>query len=107
MKLIENLRNARPDISFSSDFIVGYPGETDDDIAATISLIEQVGYSQAYSFKFSKRPGPPAGEMANQVPEKIKEERLSRLQTLLNEKQADFNERFIGKTIPVLLDRYG
>ena len=107
LKLIENLRNARPDISFSSDFIVGYPGETDDDFAATISLIEQVGYSQAYSFKFSKRPGTPAGEMANQVPEKIKEERLSRLQTLLNEKQVDFNERFIGKTIPVLLDRYG
>lgn len=107
MELIENLRNVRPDISFSSDFIVGYPGETDKDFAATISLIKHVEFSQGYSFKFSKRPGTPAADMNKQVPEKIKDERLSCLQTLLHEKQTAFNKNSMGKTIPVLLDRYG
>ena len=99
LELIENLRNARPDISFSSDFIVGYPGETDNDFAATISLIEDVEFSQGYSFKFSKRPGTPAAEMNKQVPERIKDERLSCLQALLHEKQTAFNKNFIGLAI--------
>ena len=95
------------DIALSSDFIVGHPGETDEDFEATLSLVEQVGYAQAYSFKYSPRPGTPASAMEDVVPEAVKSERLARLQGLLNKQQIEFNEGFVGELVPVLLDRYG
>jgi len=108
VKAIERLRRARPDIGLSSDFIVGFPGETDADFADTLRLIEQVGYAQAYSFKYSPRPGTPAADMDTlQVPEEIKGERLAVLQDLLNRQQIAFNRAAIGTTLPVLFDRVG
>ncbi|MGB0630361.1 MAG: tRNA (N6-isopentenyl adenosine(37)-C2)-methylthiotransferase MiaB [Alphaproteobacteria bacterium] len=107
LDILDSLRSARPDIALSSDFIVGHPGETDGDFDATMSLVEQVGYAQAYSFKYSSRPGTPASAMEDAVPEGVKSERLARLQALLNSQQQDFNDRFVGDTVPVLLDRRG
>ena len=107
LKIIDLLRAARPDIALSSDFIVGHPGETDADFDATLDLIREVGYAQAYSFKYSPRPGTPAAAMEEAVPEEVKSERLARLQALLNEQQMSFNETFIGTTLPVLFDRPG
>jgi tRNA-2-methylthio-N6-dimethylallyladenosine synthase len=107
LKIIDLLRAARPDIALSSDFIVGHPGETDADFDATLDLIREVGYAQAYSFKYSPRPGTPAAAMEDAVPEEVKSERLARLQALLNEQQMSFNETFIGTTLPVLFDRPG
>ncbi len=107
LAILDALRGARPDIALSSDFIVGHPGETDEDFEATLSLVERVGYAQAYSFKYSPRPGTPASAMDDAVPEDIKGERLSRLQSLLNMQQVAFNERYVGQVVPVLLDRKG
>ncbi|MBK20581.1 MAG: tRNA (N6-isopentenyl adenosine(37)-C2)-methylthiotransferase MiaB [Rhodospirillaceae bacterium] len=107
LDIIEKLKMARPDLALSSDFIVGHPGETEEDFAATLALIETVGYAQAYSFKYSKRPGTPASDMDDQVPEDIKSERLARLQGLLNQQQITFNNNFVGERIPVLFDRRG
>ncbi len=107
LNIIDGLRAARPDIALSSDFIVGHPGETDADFEATMGLIRKVGYAQAYSFKYSPRPGTPAAAMEDAVPEDVKSERLARLQSLINEQQVLFNETFVGRTIPVLLDRLG
>jgi tRNA-2-methylthio-N6-dimethylallyladenosine synthase len=106
-KIIEQARAARPDIAFSSDFIVGFPGETDKDFEDTLQLVRDVQFSQAYSFKYSARPGTPASSMANHVPEKVKEQRLAVLQELLFSQQRAFNEAHIGTTIPVLFDRMG
>jgi tRNA-2-methylthio-N6-dimethylallyladenosine synthase len=88
----------------SSDFIIGFPGETDEDFEATIDLVRTVGYSSAYSFKYSARPGTPAANMQNLVRENIKDERLQRLQSLLFEQAISFNQSFIGKTVEVLFD---
>lgn len=107
LAIIEDLRAARPDIALSSDFIVGHPGETDADFEATLGLIGAVGYAQAYSFKYSPRPGTPAAAMEDAVPEDVKSVRLARLQDLVNHQQIAFNETFIGRTVPVLLDRRG
>lgn len=107
LKIIDALRAARPDIALSSDFIVGHPGEDDADFEATMDLIRRVGYAQAYSFKYSPRPGTPAAAMEDAIPEDVKSERLARLQALLNEQQVAFNETFVGNTLPVLLDRRG
>ena len=107
LKIIDALRAARPDIALSSDFIVGHPGETDADFEATLDLIRNVGYAQAYSFKYSPRPGTPAAAMEDAVSEELKSERLARLQTLLNEQQISFNETFVGRSLPVLFDRPG
>ena len=107
LKIIGELRAARADIALSSDFIVGHPGETDADFEATMDLIRIVGYAQAYSFKYSPRPGTPAAAMEDVVPEDVKSERLHRLQALLNEQQISFNETFVGKSLPVLIDRPG
>ncbi|MEP0068430.1 tRNA (N6-isopentenyl adenosine(37)-C2)-methylthiotransferase MiaB [Pyruvatibacter sp.] len=107
LQLIDKLREARPDISLSGDFIVGFPGETDDDFEATMQLVRDVGYAQAYSFKYSQRPGTPAAIQETQVPEDVKVERLARLQALLNEQSRDFNAASVGKTMSVLLDRVG
>jgi tRNA-2-methylthio-N6-dimethylallyladenosine synthase len=105
--LVERLRAARPDLALSTDLIVGFPGETDEDFEATLALVAEVQFVQAYSFKYSPRPGTPAAAMPNQVADGIKVERLARLQTLLNNLQQAFNESCIGRLMPVLLDRPG
>jgi tRNA-2-methylthio-N6-dimethylallyladenosine synthase len=104
---IERLRAAQPDIAFTSDFIVGFPGETEEDFAATLALVEAVGYVGAYSFKYSPRPGTPAAEMAEQVPDAVKWERLQRLQQLISSQQAAFNARCLGRTVDVLFEKPG
>ena len=104
-KIIEKIRAARPDIGLSSDFIVGFPGESDQDFEDTMDLVRQIGFTQCYSFKYSPRPGTPAAEAKIQVEEKVKEERLARLQKLLSEQQTQFNQRFKGATMPVLFER--
>jgi tRNA-2-methylthio-N6-dimethylallyladenosine synthase len=107
LSIIERLRQARPDIAFSSDFIVGFPGETEADFEDTLSLVKAVGYAQAYSFAYSPRPGTPASLEPLQVPEDVKRERLHRLQALITEGQQAFNQASIGKTLPVLLESRG
>ncbi len=104
--LVARLRAARPDLGLSSDFIVGF-GETDADFQDTLSLVREVGYVQAYSFKYSPRPGTPAAAMELQVPEDVKDARLKELQDLLNTQQLAFNQSCVGRTLPVLLDRPG
>ncbi|BFD45858.1 MAG: tRNA (N6-isopentenyl adenosine(37)-C2)-methylthiotransferase MiaB [Rickettsia endosymbiont of Sergentomyia squamirostris] len=104
--IINRLRNARGDIVFSSDFIVGFPGETDEDFADTLDLVKKVGYGQCYSFKYSPRPGTPAA-VKEQVPEHIKSRRLAILQQEISRQQLLFNESCIGKIMPVLFDRDG
>jgi len=104
--LVERLKAARPDLALSSDFIVGFPGESDDDFRQTLALVRAVGFVQTYSFKYSPRPGTPAAGLP-QVPEAVKEERLAELQALLGGLTADFNRAAIGRVMPVLLDRPG
>lgn len=106
-KTIDALRKSRSDIEFSSDFIVGFPGETDKDFEDTMRLVRDIGYTQAYSFKYSPRPGTPAAIDKDTVPEKIKTERLEELQQQINKQQNDFNLSSVGKTTSVLLDRKG
>ncbi len=105
-RIVDRLRKARPDIALSSDFIVGFPGETDAEFAATLRLVEDVGFAQAYSFKYSPRPGTPAASQP-QLSEAIKQERLAALQALLDHQQKAFNLAFLGRSVPVLLDRPG
>jgi tRNA-2-methylthio-N6-dimethylallyladenosine synthase len=107
LRVVERLRARRADLALSSDFIVGFPGESEDDFAATLRLVEDVGYAQAYSFKYSARPGTPAAIMAQQVPEGVKAERLERLQALLRRQQETFNAAMVGRTLPVLFEREG
>jgi tRNA-2-methylthio-N6-dimethylallyladenosine synthase len=104
---VERVRAARPDIALSSDFIVGFPGETEKDFQATIDLVNQIGFSQAYSFKYSARPGTPAAVAGGQVPEPVKAERLARLQDAILDSQTRFNQTSIGKIVPILFDRAG
>jgi tRNA-2-methylthio-N6-dimethylallyladenosine synthase len=106
-RVIERLRRARPDIAFSSDFIVGFPGETDANFAATLRLVREIGYAQAFSFKYSARPGTPAAMMANQVPEALKAARLAELQDLLGKQQRAFNAACVGREMEVLFERRG
>lgn len=107
LDIIERLKIARPDIALSSDFIVGFPGETQEDFEDTLDLIRQAQYAQCYSFKYSIRPGTPAGAMDHQVPEEAKAERLQQLQALVNEQQTAFNQKTVGTVQSVLLDRQG
>ena len=107
MKIIERMRKDRPDIEFNSDFIVGFPGETDADFEDTLQLVRDAGFISAYSFKFSARPGTPAANMQNLVRPEIASERLQRLQALVNEQQIAFNKKCEGLTLPVLFDRTG
>jgi len=107
IKIINRLRNVREDMAFSSDFIVGFPGETKGAFNNTLNLVKEVNYCQAYSFKYSRRPGTPGSVLKGQVAENIKDERLSKLQSILNEQQLNFNSRFIGKSFDVLLERIG
>ena len=102
-RIVGRLRRARPDIALSSDFIVGYPGESDADFNATMSMVAEIGFSQAYSFKYSKRPGTPAAAMPHQIPEDVKSARLTALQTALDRAQEQFNSACIGRTMDVLL----
>ena len=105
-RIIDDLRRARPDIAVSGDFIVGFPGESDADFAATLALVRDIGYASAYSFKYSPRPGTPAAEL-EPVPQAQKVERLAVLQDLLNQQRDAFNGQALGHTNPVLLERPG
>jgi tRNA-2-methylthio-N6-dimethylallyladenosine synthase len=107
LRVIERLRDAQPALAFTSDFIVGFPGETDRDFADTMKLIEEVGFSGSFSFKYSPRPGTPAAEMDDQVPEAVKSERLHTLQALIDRQAADFNRSCIGQTLDVLFEKVG
>jgi tRNA-2-methylthio-N6-dimethylallyladenosine synthase len=107
LRLVERLRTARPDLALSSDFIVGHPGETAADFAATLALVRSVGFAQAFSFKYSPRPGTPAAAAPDQVPEAEKDQRLYELQALLREQQARFNAGCVGLTLPVLFTGRG
>ena len=107
LAVIDDLRRANPDIALSSDFIVGHPGETEEAFEQTLALVHEVGFAQAYSFKYSPRPGTPAADADDQVPESDKSERLEQLQNLLNEQQMSYNRRSVGAVLPVLFDRRG
>jgi len=106
-EIIERLRKARPDLALSSDFIVAFPGETEADFEDTMQLVHDIGYSSAYSFKYSARPGTPAANMQNLVRDEVATERLTRLQALINEQRKDFNKRSERLVMPVLFDRKG
>jgi tRNA-2-methylthio-N6-dimethylallyladenosine synthase len=105
--VIERLRAARPDVALSSDFIVGFPGETDADFDDTLALIEDVGFAGAFSFMYSPRAGTPGAEREDQVPGHVKSERLQRLQALFTRQQRAFNASFAGRTVEVLLEKPG
>jgi tRNA-2-methylthio-N6-dimethylallyladenosine synthase len=105
--VIERLRRARPDIAFSSDFIVGFPTETEADFRATLALIAEVGFAGAYFFKYSARPGTPAADMADRVPEDVQHERLQRLQRNVERQQKIFNANCLGRSFEVLFERTG
>ena len=102
LRIIDRLRQARPDIAFSSDFIVGHPGESEQDFEATMDLVRAIGFAQAYSFKYSSRPGTPAAGAPMQVAEPEKDRRLQTLQALLRQQQADFYAGCVGLTLPIL-----
>ncbi len=106
-QIVARLRSARPDLALSSDFIVGFPGESDKDFEKTMDLVREIGFVQAYSFKYSPRPGTPAAAEPLQVSEAVKSERLAALQDLLNDQQLAFNRDCIGKEMNVLLERPG
>ena len=107
LRLIDRIRAARPDIALSGDFIVGFPGETEAEFAATLSLVDAVGYAQAFSFKYSPRPGTPAADMAGQVAAEVMDDRLRRLQAALNRDQQRFNAATVGARCDVLIERRG
>ncbi|MGB0497247.1 MAG: tRNA (N6-isopentenyl adenosine(37)-C2)-methylthiotransferase MiaB [Rubricella sp.] len=106
LRLIERIRAARPDIAISGDFIVGFPGETDEDFEATMELTRAVGYASAFSFKYSPRPGTPAADR-DLVPEDVAQERLYRLQELLTEQRIAFQESLVGRVLPILFEKKG
>lgn len=107
LRVVERIRAARPDIALSTDMIVGFPGETEQDFDETLQLVKAVGFAQSYSFKYSSRPGTPAANMNDQVPEALKSERLARLQYVLNNQHEQFNAATVGQTMPVLFERMG
>jgi len=105
--IIAKLRKARPDLAFSSDYIIGFPGESEQDFEDSMQLARDVNYASCYSFAYSSRPGTPAANMGGLVRDDIAKERLARFQALINEQQKTFNQGTIGLTLPVLLDRKG
>jgi tRNA-2-methylthio-N6-dimethylallyladenosine synthase len=107
LDLVARIRAAQPEIALSTDIIVGFPGETDIEFEETLALIAEVGFAQAYSFKYSPRPGTPAEKLEDQVPDGVKVERLARLQDLLEAQQAAFSEKSVGRVLPVLFERPG
>src|SRR5207237_1409055 len=104
LRIVEQIRQARPDLALSSDFIVGFPGESDSDFEQTLDLVRQVEFAQAFSFKYSPRPGTPAAATVAQIPEAVKSERLYALQALLTEQTNSFNAGAEGRVMPVLFD---
>jgi tRNA-2-methylthio-N6-dimethylallyladenosine synthase len=106
LALVERIRAARPDIALSTDAIVGFPGESEAEFSATVALLEQVGFAQAYSFKYSPRPGTPAASM-EQLPDSVRNDRLQRLQDVIECHQTAFNSATVGKVVPVLFERAG
>ena len=106
-RVVDRLRAARPDLALASDFIVGFPGESEADFAETLKLVRDVGFAQAYSFKYSPRPGTPAAEADNQIPERVRAERLAELQELLDAQQLAYNVASVGRVMQVLLERRG
>ncbi len=107
LRILDRVRAARPDIALSGDFIVGFPGETEEEFRDTLSLVDAVGYAQCFSFKYSPRPGTPAAEMDGAVPEEVMDDRLQRLQAALNRDQAAFNAATLGRRCSVLIERKG
>ena len=107
LRLVEKIRAARPDIAMSGDFIVGFPGERDADFEATLQLVREVGYAASFTFKYSRRPGTPAAALPGQVAEEVKDERLARLNALIDEQQRAFNAAQVGKVLPVLFEKPG
>jgi tRNA-2-methylthio-N6-dimethylallyladenosine synthase len=106
-RVVERLRAARPDLALSTDLIVGHPGERDADFRATLDLVAEVRFAQAFSFKYSPRPGTPAASAPGQIAEEVKSERLAALQLLLSGQQRDFNEACVGRVLPVLFEKPG
>ena len=107
LDILEKMRQVRPDIALSGDFIVGFPGESDQDFEETLQIVRDANYSQAFSFKYSPRPGTPAARMDDQIAPEVMDERLQRLQALLNEQQYAFNQQTVGRTTDILLERKG
>ncbi len=105
--IVDRLRSVRPDLALSSDFIVGFPGESDADFDGTMRLIDQVGFASAFSFKYSRRPGTPGANLSDQVPEGVKSARLAALQALLGRQAREFNASKVGATVPVLFAEAG
>ncbi|MFD0988095.1 tRNA (N6-isopentenyl adenosine(37)-C2)-methylthiotransferase MiaB [Methyloligella solikamskensis] len=106
-ELIGRIRAARPDIALSTDIIVGFPGETDAEFEETVALVKEIGFAQAFSFKYSARPGTPASTLEDQVPEEAKKERLQVLQAVIEEERKRFEQALVGRTVPVLFERKG
>ncbi|WP_375394471.1 tRNA (N6-isopentenyl adenosine(37)-C2)-methylthiotransferase MiaB [uncultured Sphingomonas sp.] len=107
LRVLDRVRAVRPDIALSGDFIVGFPGETEADFADTLSLVDAIGYAQAFSFKYSRRPGTPAATMTDQIAPEVSDERLQRLQAALNRDQQAFNRATLGRTCTILVERRG
>jgi len=107
LRIIERMRESRPDIAISGDFIVGFPGETEEEFEETLNVVREVKYASAFSFNYSARPGTPGADMENHVPEEVKSERLQRLQALLNQQQLEFNEGCVGREMRILLEKKG
>ena len=107
LTIIAKMRAARPDIALSGDFIVGFPGETEEDFEATLRIVDRVGYAAAYSFKYSPRPGTPAATMEDQIAPDVMDERLQRLQARINERQVAFNRASVGRETSILIERKG
>jgi tRNA-2-methylthio-N6-dimethylallyladenosine synthase len=107
LAILAKMRAVRPDIALSGDFIVGFPGETEEDFTDTLNLVDEVGYASAYSFKYSPRPGTPAATMEDQISPKVMDERLQRLQTRITEHQVAFNRSRIGRETDILIERRG
>jgi tRNA-2-methylthio-N6-dimethylallyladenosine synthase len=107
LAILEKMRAARPDIALSGDFIVGFPGETEEDFESTLQMVDAVRYASAYSFKYSARPGTPAATMEDQIPREIMDDRLQRLQAKINEHQLAFNRSKVGCDTEVLIEREG
>jgi len=105
--LVRRIRAAKPDMALSTDIIVGFPGETEEEFSETLAVFEEIGFAAAYSFKYSPRPGTPAEKLDSQVPEAVKMERLARLQSMIERHQSAFAARCVGRTLPVLFERHG
>jgi tRNA-2-methylthio-N6-dimethylallyladenosine synthase len=107
LRIVDRVRAARPDIALSGDFIVGFPGETEAEFQETLDLVDRIGHAQAFSFKYSPRPGTPAASMEDQIAPEVMDERLQRLQALLNAQQHAFNRATVGARTQVLIERKG